>query len=1221
MPRRLLLLIVGSLLLLPGRAAAQGADVLTGRVLDTEGRPVVGARVEAISVESEISRSTLTNAEGRYLILFPDGGGRYVLRITFLGMADVVRTLVREAEEELLVADVTMQPQAIQLESMVVRAQLPAPGAARAGEESTALPQELLNRLPLPDLDPATLALLAEGVIATELDSLTGRPGFSVAGMSELLNQITLDGTVLRNGAMGVPEEGVRLTQVTTSTFDASRGGFAGGQVSMTTARGFNRAAGSLSYRLADDALQANASPTTNAFTRHDLGGSWGGPIVRNKLFYNVSFQASRNVNHRFALAADDPLAVQRSGVSVDSISRFLSILGGYGVPVEGQTGPYDQSRDDVRFQARIDWSIVQRRGQSHTASLRLNANMSADDSTRISALDLAQHGGDTERNQRMGSLSLNSRFGTNWTNTLRVSFSEGWSEALPYIEMPEGRVRITSDFEDGTRGTRSLVFGGNRSMPSESRGRDFQIANDVSFLLPIGHRIHRLKAGASLERSKDVERSTDDVLGTFTFASLADLEANRPERYERALAPREARTGTLNAGIYVGDTWRVSQALEVTLGLRWDRWSLDQKPAYNPAVEQAFGRRTDIAPHASALSPRIGFNYRLNEPGAPVKALSGGVGVFAGRAPTDMYSSATRRTGLPDAEQRLVCIGSAVPVPDWDLYLADPAAVPDTCADGGPGEPPGLAQRAPSVLLLDPSQSVPASLRLELGYRAPLPFGLTGNARYRYARGTGLWGYRDLNLDESNAITLAHEGRPFFGDPAAIVPGTGAVAAATSRRFPEFGTVLEMVSDRRSVAHQVTASVEGTVRERLRLGINYTLGFARDNGSGSFAGTSTAGNPNVAEWATSGNDRRHTLNFIAAYPITPEIELTANARVSSGSPFTPMVAGDVNGDGARNDRAFVFAPTSAPDTAIANGMARLLANVPGRVRECLESQFGRIADRNSCRNGWTQSLDMRLGLRPNLPSVGRRLTISVDARNVLTGLDQLFHGRDGMRGWGEGRRADATLLVVRGFDPATNAFLYEVNEGFGQVRRGPGAFRNAFSLTVSARLAVGGVPGRDDRGFGPVRAAAGGPDGRAGFGGAGGAGGAAGQRGAGPGGFDAVGLLDRMLANPIAVLLELKDTLGLSAEQVAAVEEVSAALQAKLNERREALGKRLDGVSGAERARAFAALQPELEAARREVTEALGAVQKILTPEQWQRVPERVREPFARRPRRPNRP
>ena len=73
MPFRLLYVGV-MLLLLVGRAAAQEADVLTGRVVDAAGQPVVGARVEAISIETEISRSTITNAEGRYLILFPDGG-------------------------------------------------------------------------------------------------------------------------------------------------------------------------------------------------------------------------------------------------------------------------------------------------------------------------------------------------------------------------------------------------------------------------------------------------------------------------------------------------------------------------------------------------------------------------------------------------------------------------------------------------------------------------------------------------------------------------------------------------------------------------------------------------------------------------------------------------------------------------------------------------------------------------------------------------------------------------------------------------------------------------------------------------------------------------------------------------------------------------------------------------------------------------------------------
>lgn len=1195
-------------------AAGRQADMLTGRVIDTEGRPVVGARVEAISVETEISRSVLTDQNGRYMILFPDGGGQYVLRVTFLGMADQVRAVMREGDEELLVANFTLVPEAIALEGITVTAPRPPPGEAGAGEQSTALPQELVNRLPLPDLDPSTLALLAAGVVGTELDSLTGQMGFSVAGMSDLLNQVVLDGVILGQGEMGVPEEGIRRTQVTTSTFDASRGGFAGGQVTMTSARGANRSAGSLSYRLDDDALQASASPMTNAFTRHNLGGSWGGPIVRNTLFYNLSFQLQRNVNHRFALAADDPLAVERSGVSVDSIARFLSILDErFGIPTVGQTGPYNQFSEDLRLQGRVDWNLLQRQGQSHTLSARFNGNFRSQDSTRINTLDLAQHGGDTEQNGHRGSLTMTSRFGRTWTNALTFSFGENWNESIPYVEMPEGLVRVTSDFDDGTRGTRSLVFGGNRSMPAEAYSRDLQASNDLSFLLPVGNQIHRLKVGGSIQRSREIRRSADNLFGTFTFASLEDFEANRPERYERALIAREERTGRLSTSLYVGDTWRVSEPLEVTLGLRWDRSALDQRPERNPLVEQAFGRRTDISPVSSSLSPRLGFNYRLNAPGEPARSLSGGIGLFAGRAPTNIFSAAVRQTGLPNAEQRLICVGDAVPTPDWELYPFDPAAIPAACADGGPGELPGHAFRAPTVTLIDPGQAMPTSLRMEAGYRGTLPFGMTGNLRYQYARGMGLWGYRDINLDTSRGITLAVEDRPFFGDPAAIVPGTGASSMATSRLHPNFGAVYDVISDRASVSHQLTAQITGRVRDRITYNANYTLGYTRDQGSGSFSRATTAGNPNVVEWATADNDRRHTFNLVLAVPVTPEFELTAIGRVSSGSPFTPMVNRDINGDGARNDRAFIFDPHAAPDAELTAAMTRLLDNVPGRVRACLESQFGTIADRNSCRNPWTQSLSLRASLRPNMPTLGRRLTVSLDARNVLTGLDQLFHGRDGMRGWGEGRRADATLLEVRGFDPATNRFLYEVNEGFGQARRGPNAFRNAFSVTLSARLAIGGLPALNDRPFGARGVGGRGafPGLGAGQGGARGTAGAAAAGGPGGAGFNAVGLLDRMLANPIPVLLELRDTLGLSQEQLSAIEAVSAKLQETLDRRRSELGRRFDEVRGADQRRIFAELQPEIQATRRAVSQALREVQRILTPDQWRRVPDRIRNPF----------
>jgi hypothetical protein len=1401
---RSLLLAVLCCLAVPGIAAAQ-ADVITGRVLGPDGQPLVGARVEVISVELETTRSALTDQNGRYMLLFPDGGGRYVLRISFLGMSDIVQTLVRE-DEELLLANVTMQSQAIALDTITVRAQPLIPGRGQTGEQTTNLSQDLLNRLPLPDLDPSTIAQIAAGVISLGVDSLTGRINFSVAGMSDLLNQFLLDGVIMGQGGMNVPEEGVRQTSVTTNTFDVSRGGFAGGQVSMSTARGTNRAGGAFNYRFDDDALQANASANLNAFTRHNIGGAWGGPIRSNRLFYNAAFQLLRNTDHRFALSATDPLAAQRSGVSVDSIARFLDILGDdFGLPIAGQTGPYQQLGSDLRLQGRLDWNALQRRTQSHTVSVRGNLNVNEQDSTRISPLDLLQRGGDVERDSRMFGVSVQSRLRTNWTHSLNASFSESWNDAIPFVQMPEGRVRVTSDFEDGTRDTRSLTFGGNRNMPAEAYARDLQVSNELSLLVPWGHHLHRLKVGGLLQRQRDISRSTDNVFGSYSYASLADFEANRPDRYERALTERDSRTGRINAGAFLGDTWRISQPLEVTFGARWDYSRLDQKPAYNPAIESAFGRRTDVVPQASGFSPRLGFSYRMSEPQQPIRSLTGGIGVFSGRAPTGIFSQAVRQTGLPDGDTRLICIGDAVPMPDWSLFMTGGVPGPDACADGGVGVPPTFSSSAPTVTLVSPDQRMPASLRAEIGYRGQLRPAFTGNFRYLYSRGMGLWGYRDINLDESRTFTLGNESRPFFGDASGIVERTGATSLASSRRFEEFGNVFDIVSDLSSETHQLSAQIAGLLSLRTTLMVNYTLGFSRDQGAGGGGGMMgggmgggmmggmggglvpmppTAGSPNEREWAVAGNDRRHTFNVALSRALSPTFEIAAVARTASGSPFTPMVGGDINGDGLRNDRAFVFDPATVADPAVAEAMQRLLDAAPGRIQSCLHEQLGRIADRNSCRNGWSQSLDLRASLRPNLPRFDRRVTVSIDARNVLTGLDQVFHGRDAMRGWGEGANADPTLLNVRGFDAASRSFVYEVNEAFGQNRRGAGAMRNPFALTISARVQLGGNPAIANRGFGQgfgplagsfeglmgggMAMGMGGGGGAVMMGGGGGGGGGVlmmdgqivraggvdmraatantdsiidallanplrdvvrlsdelalpaeqvtlaraladtldaklivrreeltaalteladysraiqrgqvpdpqaiqriigrlrphvegaqrerleamrqvqrafgdelwerlpedvrahavaaqpggmgpgirgpGGAGGGPGGFNAVATLDRMLANPLPVLLELRDTLGLSEDQVQRVQAISNELQRSLDRRRETLGRRFDSVPAQEHGRIFAEMQSDIERARREVTQALRQVERILTPEQWQRVPEEVRNPF----------
>src|SRR5687767_4288280 len=123
-------------------------------------------------------------------------------------------------------------------------------------------------------------------------------------------------------------------------------------------------------------------------------------------------------------------------------------------------------------------------------------------------------------------------------------------------------------------------------------------------------------------------------------------------------------------------------------------------------------------------------------------------------------------------------------------------------------------------------------------------------------------------------------------------------------------------------------------------------------------------------------------------------------------------------------------------------------------------------------------------------------------------------------------------------------------------------------------------------------------------------AGGGRGGRGGG-GGFNAVGMIDRMLVNPIPVLLSLKDTLKLTPEQVTQIETISKGVDEKLTKQRTDLGKRLEGIAPTEQGRVFQEMQPQLNAARKDVTDALKQIEKIVGGDTWKKIPEQIRDPF----------
>jgi hypothetical protein len=1259
------------LVLCPPAIAAQvggTTDIITGHVTGPDGQPLSGARVEVTSLETEVTRTRTTDQNGRYTILFPDGGGQYRMTVRYIGMQPATIALEREADEDRFVADVRMSAVATQLGAVVVRERAVAPPRGdrpEAGSTERVLTGEQLARMPVDPSDPNALAQLVPGVVGISATDTTPS-GFSVAGQRPDQNQITLDG--LTFGAAAVPQEAVRTTRVITNTYDVARGQFTGGQVATTTRSGTNVLQGSFNYSLRDPRLGWQPDDESGAFNQslrqHQLSGGLGGALRRNKSFVFGSAQLRRRTEDLQSLLAAGAPTLQRLGISPDSAARFQDVVQRYGVPtasagVEGERLPDDRTADNLSTLARADFTL----SESHSLMVRGDWRYATTAGFRVTPLAVPTHGGEQRSGGAGGMLQLSSTFGT-FLNEARAYYSRNSTSSEAYLPLPEGRVRVTSEGERGGGGISVLEFGGNPALPQESANGQLEFADELSWL-PGGAR-HRIKLGALLNVASFSQTAGNNQFGSFTFNSLEDFDANQPAQFTRALTSRARRGGAANAALYLGDSWQRRGGLQLTYGVRAEGTRYLDEPDYNPDVERLFGRRTDEFPTEVRLSPRVGFTWTIRrrqqpqgaqggEEPPPVEApggrragrgggaarggrggglaafgagagastiIRGGLGEFRGRAPTSLFAAAADGTGLPNGEVQLVCVGASVPIPDWSAYLADPSTIPTQCADGGAGvaEP----TRRPAVTVFDPGFRAPRSWRTSLGVQQRL-FGRFGvSLEGAYSVGASLYGVRDLNLDTVPEF-MVEGGRPIFVEPGSIVPATGAVSVLDSRRHSEYAQVFDVQSRLRSRTAQVTVGINGVAPPGIFMNLSYTWQRSRDQGSysaggfggggsaqGGFASNLTARNPNEFEWATSDMDRRHSIvGTLTALP-RPWFDLTAIVRASSGAPFTPRVGSDVNGDGARNDRAFIFDPrhpTSTGDTAVIGGMTRLLAGAPADVRRCLQSQLNHVAARNSCRAGWSGSLDLQANFRPSLGrSLGRRLMISVNTSNLLAGVDRLLHGESGLRGWGQSARPDPTLLYVRGFDPARHQFVYQVNERFGDTRGTRTAFRAPFQIGIQARWTVG--PDRQREALqGLLRGGrGGGPTG--------------GGRAGGRGPLDARVAVERVAPNPAASILAMRDSLALTNEQVE-----------RLTRLRDSLAARNDSLvavateqaaragGGGDPGATFAALRPTLEAAREGYLATLDAVRDVLTPDQWAKVPDEIRNPQQRVPRRDLRP
>jgi hypothetical protein len=1056
--RSTLLAAAGALLL--ARSLAAQADVIRGRVTAApENAPILDAHVTATSLSGNVSRTARTNSDGRYTITFPGGDGDYWVTFAAIGFTPRRFELKRLADESILIADARLST--ISLDTITITADRRRRPARNDTTRDVSGTESSINRSLVPTDQAGDLAAMAAsspGV--TLIPGTNGDPsGFSVLGLSTDQNLTTLNG--MNSGAADLPRDAGVSVSVATSPYDVAQGGFSGGALNVRTQPGSNYVVQMLSMIGNAPALEWT-DPAGRAlgqqYTSFSLGGLLSGPISYDKAFYNISYQLGRRGNDLTTLLNTDPLGLETEGVAADSVNHLLGILDTAGVPATVAAVPSSRLTDQGSILGSFDFAPP---SSTSGQALNLTVNGSWNRSSPASPLTTQ--------------LPASSFSFTNWAGSARLrhtgylgfllsetglSLSESHRYLTPYLALPGGNVLVHSDFADGSSGVQVIQFGG-ATFRSTTSTTSWDLTNQLSWFS--ANNKHRVKLTSEIRRDGWSLDQSNNLLGTFAFNSLAGLRAGQPVSFTRQLAPVATGGGELVGALSLGDSYRPSPELQIVYGARVDANHYLDRPTLNPVVAPLFGSPNDHVPDGVYVSPRIGFSwvYGTNEQigafqGAariPRGIIRGGIGVFQNTPGAQLPSQAMTNTGLASGVQQITCVGSAAPTPNWTAYEADAANIPTQCA-GGAGST--FANGVPNVALFAPEYAAQRSVRSTLQWSRPiLDNRMMATLTGTYSLNLNQSGFVDLNFNPTARFTLPDEGnRPVFVQDTSIVQATGAVATNDGRVSTLFNHVTANRSSFRSVSQQLQLQLSPlSINSQFTWSIAYTLNSVRDRVSGF---TSTAGNPFDVSESRSSGDWRHQIQVNVGVNLLDLFRVNWIQRFTSGTPYTPVVNSDINGDGYANDRAFIANPATTADPVLASGMNALLATASGSVRDCLRSQLGQVAARNSCEGPWTTSGFLSIAFNPIKMRLPQRATLSLQVANPFGAADLLLHGENHLQGWGQSPTPDPRLLIVHGFDQAAHRFAYEVNQRFGGTSPAVSSVRNPVAVTLSLRFDIG---------------------------------------------------------------------------------------------------------------------------------------------------------------------
>ncbi len=782
--------LVVALAAAPWAYAQETASQLSGYVVDADGKPIAGATVTIVHVPSGTTANVTTNSSGQFSATGLRVGGPYRVTAKAEGMQETsvedLYTELAQRSSVTLVAQPIVQLAGVEVTGASERDTTIGAGSRFSTQDIRELPSISRDIKDVVRIDPKAW------IDPTNSDAL------EVAGVNNRYNSITIDG-VRQSDDFGLNNNGyptqrsplsveaIQDVSILTAPFSVEYGMFRGSTINVVTKSGTNDFTGSAYYYKANDSLAGDRSQgqdLTFSFDEKTYGGTFGGPIIKDKLFFFLSYEKlDRKAPQDFGPAGSGA-AVEIAGVTQAEYDQIVDIANTvYGFD-PGQR--LDQlSEKDEKMLGKIDWNI----SDSQRASLSYqhtegNEIITTNNTPSLNRISTPSNWYNRAIKMDSASLQLFSDWNEFFSTELKVARKEVEvrQDSLMGTDFAEMQISTAAVADDPLTPANEFKPAGTVFVgPDEFRHANF-LTNDLDAIKLKGSFFlgdHTLMVGYEREMLDIFNIFVPRSSGQYLFSSIATFQS----RDATQLSYTNAYTNVKNDGaaafgyntdsFYVQDEWQATPDFKLEAGVRLDRYSGSDQPLLNSNFVGRYGfTNTDTLDGRDLVMPRIGFNWQWR----PETTIYGGWGLFGGGSPNVWISNSFSTDGVTVVNQT---INSGSPAAlQAGLHNIDGFNINQAVLDNHT-----LLRGDGQVNAVDPNFNIPSQYRWNLGIKQTLPWDIQWTADIILSRVKDEVLWKDLRLVQTGT---APDGRPRYTSRADVSPcNPGADAALQSAVRP----------------------------------------------------------------------------------------------------------------------------------------------------------------------------------------------------------------------------------------------------------------------------------------------------------------------------------------------------------------------------------------------------------------------------------------------------